>query len=266
MVGLSLSYALQITQLTNMTVGHLFCGTHHSVCRKTCSMQWARPRARGLFTPSTCLLQRPVVLLVTCHLSSVHPRCGWRASQKTRSTRWSAFTSTRWRLKNRPRRSRAPAPTTGPPRARWVTEALHHGSRWFNPQANKLVILTHSFECMALPWGRMHDPPCPTLSWEVNSHVGLSCSSPFAQVHFDSVQMRYRQGLPLVLKGLTVHVPAASKCGVVGRTGAAVQRCGSKFNVDPFFARMKSALAAQTETLSQTPRGKGAQCSASGLV
>jgi hypothetical protein len=39
------------------------------------------------------------------------------------------------------------------------------------------------------------------------------------QVVFDHVEMRYRPGLPLVLKGLSVRIPAASKCGVVGRTG-----------------------------------------------
>jgi ABC-type multidrug transport system fused ATPase/permease subunit len=39
------------------------------------------------------------------------------------------------------------------------------------------------------------------------------------QVVFDHVEMRYRPGLPLVLKGLSVTIPAASKCGVVGRTG-----------------------------------------------
>ncbi len=42
---------------------------------------------------------------------------------------------------------------------------------------------------------------------------------PALQVNFENVEMRYRPGLPLVLKGLTVHIPAASKCGVVGRTG-----------------------------------------------
>jgi ABC-type multidrug transport system fused ATPase/permease subunit len=42
------------------------------------------------------------------------------------------------------------------------------------------------------------------------------------QVVFDHVEMRYRPGLPLVLKGLSVRIPAGSKCGVVGRTG----QCG----------------------------------------
>lgn len=32
--------------------------------------------------------------------------------------------------------------------------------------------------------------------------------------------MRYRDGLPLVLKGLSMHVRAGERIGVVGRTGA----------------------------------------------
>ncbi len=40
------------------------------------------------------------------------------------------------------------------------------------------------------------------------------------QIEFQDVTMRYRPGLPLVLKGLTVTIPAGSKAGVVGRTGA----------------------------------------------
>jgi len=32
--------------------------------------------------------------------------------------------------------------------------------------------------------------------------------------------MRYRDGLPLVLRGLSVTVAPGSRCGVVGRTGA----------------------------------------------
>ena len=40
------------------------------------------------------------------------------------------------------------------------------------------------------------------------------------QVDFRNVQMRYRDGLPLVLRGLSVTVSPGSRCGVVGRTGA----------------------------------------------
>nr|POE51663.1 oligomycin resistance atp-dependent permease yor1 [Quercus suber] len=40
------------------------------------------------------------------------------------------------------------------------------------------------------------------------------------EIAFDNVQMRYRAGLPLVLKGLTMNVKAGERIGVVGRTGA----------------------------------------------
>lgn len=40
------------------------------------------------------------------------------------------------------------------------------------------------------------------------------------EIVFDKVQMRYRDGLPLVLKGLNMHVAAGERIGVVGRTGA----------------------------------------------
>jgi len=40
------------------------------------------------------------------------------------------------------------------------------------------------------------------------------------EIIFDNVQMRYRAGLPLVLKGLTMHVRGGERIGVVGRTGA----------------------------------------------
>jgi ABC-type multidrug transport system fused ATPase/permease subunit len=39
-------------------------------------------------------------------------------------------------------------------------------------------------------------------------------------IKFHDAQMRYRPNLPLVLKGLTIHIPGGSKVGLVGRTGA----------------------------------------------
>lgn len=39
------------------------------------------------------------------------------------------------------------------------------------------------------------------------------------EVQMKGVKLRYRQGLPLVLKGLDINIPAGSKVGVVGRTG-----------------------------------------------
>jgi ABC-type multidrug transport system fused ATPase/permease subunit len=40
------------------------------------------------------------------------------------------------------------------------------------------------------------------------------------EIVFDDAQMRYRAGLPLVLHGLSMHVKAGERIGVVGRTGA----------------------------------------------
>ena len=39
-------------------------------------------------------------------------------------------------------------------------------------------------------------------------------------IDFSNVHMRYRPGLPLVLTGLTMHIPAGERIGIVGRTGA----------------------------------------------
>jgi ABC-type multidrug transport system fused ATPase/permease subunit len=40
------------------------------------------------------------------------------------------------------------------------------------------------------------------------------------KIVFQTASLRYRPGLPLVLKGLDLEIPAGAKCGVVGRTGA----------------------------------------------
>lgn len=40
------------------------------------------------------------------------------------------------------------------------------------------------------------------------------------EIVFNEVQMRYREGLPLVLQGLTMRVAAGERIGIVGRTGA----------------------------------------------
>lgn len=39
------------------------------------------------------------------------------------------------------------------------------------------------------------------------------------KIEFINAKLRYRPGLPLVLKGLDIAIPAQSKVGVVGRTG-----------------------------------------------
>ena len=40
------------------------------------------------------------------------------------------------------------------------------------------------------------------------------------EIVFDKVEMRYRQGLPLVLRQLSMHVGGGERIGIVGRTGA----------------------------------------------
>ncbi|KAI0547309.1 P-loop containing nucleoside triphosphate hydrolase protein [Xylaria curta] len=40
------------------------------------------------------------------------------------------------------------------------------------------------------------------------------------EIVFDNVEMRYRANLPLVLKGLSIHVGGGERIGIIGRTGA----------------------------------------------
>ena len=60
------------------------------------------------------------------------------------------------------------------------------------------------------------------LEEEAPLHIGeLQSSWPErGEMVFDNVQMRYRENLPLVLKGLNMHVRGGERIGVVGRTGA----------------------------------------------
>lgn len=59
------------------------------------------------------------------------------------------------------------------------------------------------------------DPRDPPKSWPTRGHVV-----------FEDVQMRYREGLPLVLKGLSLEIQPGWKVGIVGRTGAGKSTLG----------------------------------------
>ena len=74
----------------------------------------------------------------------------------------------------------------------------------------------------ALPY---YNPACCAADASIvrptsKTPAGFHASLFLAQVDFRNVQMRYRDGLPLVLQGLSVKVSPGSRCGVVGRTGA----------------------------------------------
>lgn len=60
------------------------------------------------------------------------------------------------------------------------------------------------------------------LEEEAPTHMGEVCKTwpEHGEITFNNVEMRYRDGLPLVLKGLNIHVAAGERIGVVGRTGA----------------------------------------------
>ena len=55
-------------------------------------------------------------------------------------------------------------------------------------------------------WEKEEDPD---VEWP---HIG--------NISFDKLEMRYREGLDLVLKGVSMEVKGGQKVGIVGRTGA----------------------------------------------
>lgn len=57
--------------------------------------------------------------------------------------------------------------------------------------------------------GATHVPDDPPASWPEHGVI-----------EFKDVDMAYREGLPLVLKGVSFKINAGEKVGVVGRTGA----------------------------------------------
>ncbi|KAK6334206.1 hypothetical protein TWF696_002707 [Orbilia brochopaga] len=61
------------------------------------------------------------------------------------------------------------------------------------------------------------------LPQEAPVHTSITPSPDWpekGEIIFEDVQMRYRDGLPLVLQGLSLHVQGSEKIGIVGRTGA----------------------------------------------
>ena len=57
----------------------------------------------------------------------------------------------------------------------------------------------------------------PELTEEETESLFVFCSG---QISLTDLTMRYREGLPLVLKGVSLDISAGERVGIVGRTGS----------------------------------------------
>ena len=55
---------------------------------------------------------------------------------------------------------------------------------------------------------------------ELRRKLTLSFVFCSGQISLSSLSMRYREGLPLVLKGVSLDISAGERVGIVGRTGS----------------------------------------------
>jgi len=92
-----------------------------------------------------------------------------------------------------------------------VTQSLNWSVRMGSDLEASMVSVERIRQYSKLPTEPPHHMP---------NDEGLGRWPSIGIIEFSSVQMRYRAGLPLVLKNLDLTIPAMSKVGVVGRTGA----------------------------------------------
>ena len=92
-----------------------------------------------------------------------------------------------------------------------VTQSLNWMVRMTSELENNIVAVErlkeYSEVAIEAPWSIAGTKPPP--EWPVN-----------ASVLFDNMELRYREGLELVLKGVSVDIKDGEKVGIVGRTGA----------------------------------------------
>lgn len=90
------------------------------------------------------------------------------------------------------------------------------------------------------------------------------------EIQFEKAEMRYRQGLPLVLKGMDLHVKGGERIGIIGRTGAGkssimscifrlVELSGGRIVIDGLDIS-KIRLQDLRSRLAIIPQGKHAPC------
>lgn len=91
-----------------------------------------------------------------------------------------------------------------------LTSNLNWMVRMSTDVENELVAVERCIQYTELePEAALIVSPRPSASWPENGAIT-----------FDNLSLRYREGLPLVLRGITCKIRAREKIGVVGRTGA----------------------------------------------
>ncbi|ORY45580.1 hypothetical protein BCR33DRAFT_659120 [Rhizoclosmatium globosum] len=94
-----------------------------------------------------------------------------------------------------------------------ITQYLYQAMRTFGQFQNNGVSLERIFEYFELP----SEAPQKT---GLDDGVALAGWPNEGRVEFKDLKMRYREGTPLVLNGISVDVKGGEKVGIVGRTGA----------------------------------------------
>ena len=94
-----------------------------------------------------------------------------------------------------------------------VTQSLNWSVRMASDLESQMVSVERVMAYANMPQEAAHvvseyDPPVHS-QWPARGEIVMS-----------NVYMRYRSGLPQVLKGVTLHINARDKIGIVGRTGA----------------------------------------------
>jgi len=91
-----------------------------------------------------------------------------------------------------------------------VTQSLNWSVRMASDMEANMVAVERVEEYTNLESEGSRDTPVDSniLDWPTQGDIVFICA-----------KLRYRAGLPLVLKGLDIHIPAGCKVGVVGRTG-----------------------------------------------
>jgi ATP-binding cassette, subfamily C (CFTR/MRP), member 1 len=94
-----------------------------------------------------------------------------------------------------------------------VTQSLNWSVRMASDMEADMVAVERILEYTMLPSEGAKEMPSDEL-------LKLTQWPKAGDIAFADAQMRYRPELPLTLKGLDIRIPASSKVGVVGRTGA----------------------------------------------